>query len=199
MPHDTPHTVAAKIRPFLTVQFQLRIGKSLHSETNAEQAHAQRPQSTRHLRLNRERRRGHPERQSKRKRDERQERSLGQELLKESRIPESLVLFLQFIVARVVLAAAHGPRHDAVEQACAPESHGAEQKFLGPGEDVPGSCEGDVVVVHAAADGAPPGVGDLAGGPVVVLYFASVCCSRGGIAGEGEAGVQGERWEKGGF
>lgn len=114
-------------------------------------------------------------------------------MLEESRIPEPFVLLLQLIVARVVLAAGHRPRHDTVEQTRAPECYGAEKQFLGPGEDVPGGCEGDVVVVYAAADGAPPGVGDLAGGPVVVFDFAAVCCSRGGITGECEAGVQGER------
>ena len=40
-------------------------------------------------------------------------------------------------------------------------------------------------MVHVAADGAPPGVGDLAGGPVVVLDLATVSGSRNSIAGEG--------------
>ena len=106
---------------------------------------------------------------------------------------------LDFVVARVILAASHGSRHNAVEQSRAPDGHGAEEQFLGPGEDVPGGCEGDVIIVHAAADGAPPGVGDLAGRPVVVLEFASVCSSGGSIACESETGVQGEGGEDGGF
>ena len=48
-------------------------------------------------------------------------------------------------------------------------------------------------MVHATADGAPPGVGDLTGGPIVVFYFASVGCSSGNIACEGKARMKSER------
>lgn len=47
-------------------------------------------------------------------------------------------------------------------------------------------------MVHATADGAPPGVGNLARGPIVVFQFASVRCPSGDIAGEGKTGMESE-------
>lgn len=179
--------MTAQIRPFLPVQFQLCIRQSLHREPSAKEAHAQRAQRTRNLRSKRNRRRTHPEWKRERQRDKRQESSLWKEKLEGSRVPEArrALLLLELVVPRVILPARDGPRHDAVEESCTPQRHGAQKQLLGPGEDIPGGREGEMVVVHAAADGAPPGIGDLAGGPVVVFEFAAVGGSRGGVTGEG--------------
>lgn len=184
MSHYAPDTMTTQIRSLLTVQLQLLIGHRLEGKSSREQRDTSSAQGSSHLRRNIQRSLTQPEWQSKRQRDESQEHRLRQEHLQERRLPESGIIGLQLVVARIVLAAGDGPVRNSVKQPSTPDGHGAEQHFFSPREHVPGGREGDIVESHGAADGAPPGVQDLAGRPAPVFHLASVGRFRGDEGGD---------------
>lgn len=120
MTDDAPHAMAAEIIALLAVQLQLRIGQSLHREARGEEPDTEGAKHAGRLCVERHARPAHPEGKREGQRDESQEGRFGEIRFEERRVPESGVLGLELLVARVVSAAGERARHDAVEESTAP-------------------------------------------------------------------------------
>ena len=199
MSNDTPYPLAIQsIAILLLVRCELQIGERLHHEPSAEESHGQ---PVRVLWVHMQRRRlgtgrNGSEGEGEGEGDESLEGGFRQKHREERFVPESFLL-LGGVVAGIVALSREASGRDAVEDLGTPGGHTGQEELLGVQEMRPGCAEGDVVVDDAGADGAPPGVGDLACGPHPVFPVDAVCGSRGGVDDHRYAGVEAQRWEDG--